>query len=76
LALLQSIADNDGNWIIQLYRGNITGTHTRTFADRESDSATTPRLVIEYVPEPSAIGLALMAIGVSLMRVHRVGVRR
>jgi hypothetical protein len=76
LALLQSIANNDGNWIIQLYRGNISGTHTRTFADRESDTATTPRLVIEYVPEPSAIILAQLALGVSLMRVRRVGVPR
>jgi hypothetical protein len=76
LALLQSIADNDGNWIIQLYRGNITGTHTRTFADRESDSGTTPRLVIEYVPEPSVISLALFALGVSLMGLRGAGVRR
>ena len=76
LALLQSIADNDGNWIIQLYRGNISGTHTRTFADRESDSSTTPRLVIEYVPEPGAVSLALMSLALSLMRVRRVGIRR
>jgi hypothetical protein len=76
LALLQSIANNDGNWIIQLYRGNISGTHTRTFADRESDSATTPRLVIEYVPEPGAISLALSALGLSLMRLRRVDVCR
>jgi hypothetical protein len=76
LALLQSIADSDGNWIIQLYRGNITGTHTRTFADRESDGATTPRLVIEYIPEPSSISLALLAIGVSLIGVRGAGVRR
>lgn len=61
LALLQGIANANGNLIFQIWAPNVNGSHSRTFEDREGtltgNVLNAPRLVVEYniVPEPSSL---------------------